>query len=102
VAAKRASKAPPRQSTAAAAAAAASDTDTEEESDNDNEEEADVRHGRRNYKDTIPKCRLYWCLIEFIDRRYTVSHVGIFDPFCEQMAIYLLSDLPHPFPSFPK
>ena len=28
-----------------------------------------------------PKCRLYWCAIEFIDWRY--SHVGIFDPSCE-------------------
>jgi hypothetical protein len=25
-----------------------------------------------------PKCRLYWCLIEFLDWRY--SHVGIFRP----------------------
>jgi hypothetical protein len=30
-----------------------------------------------------PKCRLYWCLVEFIDRR-TVSHVYIFDPSCER------------------
>jgi hypothetical protein len=27
-----------------------------------------------------PKCRLYWGLLGFIDWRYTVSHVGIFDP----------------------
>jgi hypothetical protein len=26
-------------------------------------------HGRRNYKDT--KSRLYWCLIEFLDWRYS-------------------------------
>jgi hypothetical protein len=45
-----------------------------------------------------PKCRLYWCLIEFIDWRYTVSHVGIFDPSCELLPLYLLSDLHHPFP----
>ncbi len=31
------------------------------------------RHGLNNYKDTKPKCRLYWCLIEFIDWRYSQS-----------------------------
>ncbi len=32
------------------------------------------RHGPNNYKDTRPyKCRLYWCLIEFIDWRYSQS-----------------------------
>jgi hypothetical protein len=30
-----------------------------------------------------PKCRLYRCLIVFIDWRDTVSHVGIFDHSCE-------------------
>ena len=35
-------------------------------------------HGLINYKDTKSKCRLYWCLIEFIDWD-TVSRVGIFD-----------------------
>ncbi len=55
-----------------------------------------------------PKCRLNWCLIEFVDRS-TVSHVGIFDPLlwtvvlplyqlCTLSALYLLSDLPHPSP----
>jgi hypothetical protein len=38
-------------------------------------------------KKSNPKCRLYWCLIEFLDWRLetgdTVSHVGIFDPYCE-------------------
>ncbi len=34
--------------------------------------------GLINYKDTKTKSNLYWCLIEFIDWRY--SHVGIFDP----------------------
>jgi hypothetical protein len=29
-----------------------------------------------------PKCRLFWCLIEFIDWRYSQS-CGIFDPSCE-------------------
>jgi hypothetical protein len=48
-----------------------------------------------------PKCRLYWRLIEFIDRRYcTVSHVDIFDPSCELLPLYLLSDLPHPSPPY--
>jgi hypothetical protein len=46
-----------------------------------------------------PKCRLHWCLIEFIDwSGDTVSHVGIFDPSCELLPFYLLSDLPHPSP----
>jgi hypothetical protein len=36
---------------------------------------------------TNPKCRLYWCLIEFIDGR-TVSHVGIFDPSYELAPLY--------------
>ncbi len=32
-------------------------------------------------KTSNPKCRLYCCLIEFID--LSVSHVGIFDPCCK-------------------
>jgi hypothetical protein len=28
-------------------------------------------HGLNNYKTPNPKCRLYWCLIEFIDWRYS-------------------------------
>jgi hypothetical protein len=31
-----------------------------------------------NYKETKTKCRIYWCLIEFID--WIHSHVGIFRP----------------------
>jgi hypothetical protein len=27
-----------------------------------------------------PKCRLYWCLIEFIDWRYSQLYIGIFTP----------------------
>jgi hypothetical protein len=38
-------------------------------------------HGLINYEDPDPKCRLYWCLIEFIDWRY--SHIGPFDRFGE-------------------
>ncbi len=36
-------------------------------------------HGLINYKDTTTKCRLYWCLIEFIDWRYSRS-CWYFDP----------------------
>ncbi len=43
-----------------------------------------------------PKCRLYWCLIEFIDWRHSPSYT--FDPICELLPLYLLSDLPHPSP----
>jgi hypothetical protein len=32
-----------------------------------------------------PKCRLYRCLIEFVDWRY--SHVGIFDLSCEILSV---------------
>jgi hypothetical protein len=30
-------------------------------------------HGLNNYKDTNPKCRLYWYFVEFIDWRYSQS-----------------------------
>ncbi len=30
-------------------------------------------HGRRNYKDTTVNVVIYWCLIEFIDWRYSQS-----------------------------
>jgi hypothetical protein len=30
-------------------------------------------HELINYKDTKTKCRVYWCLIEFIDWRYSQS-----------------------------
>jgi hypothetical protein len=45
-----------------------------------------------------PKCRLYWCLIEFIDWRYSQS-CWYFRPLCELVPLYLLSDLPHPSPT---
>ena len=45
-----------------------------------------------------PKCRLYWCLIQFIDCVGTVSLVGIFDPSCVLLPLYLLSDPPSPLP----
>jgi hypothetical protein len=50
-----------------------------------------------------PKCRLYWWFNRVYRSGDTVSHVGIFDPSCELLPIYLLSDLPHPFtPPLPK
>jgi hypothetical protein len=39
-----------------------------------------------------PKFCLYWCLIEFIDWRY--SHAGIFESSCELAHLYLLSSPP--------
>jgi hypothetical protein len=41
-----------------------------------------------------PKCHLYWCLIEFIDWRYSQA-CWYFRP------LYLLSDLPLPYPPCP-
>ncbi len=39
-------------------------------------------------KTPTPKCRLYWCLIEFIDwTGDTVSLVGIFNRLCELLSI---------------
>jgi hypothetical protein len=37
-------------------------------------------HGLINYKDKKTKCRLYWCLIEFIDWGYSQSCWYFFDP----------------------
>ncbi len=49
-----------------------------------------------------PKCRLYWCLIEFIDWRYSQScWYFFFDSSCELLPFYLLSDPPTP-PPLPK
>jgi hypothetical protein len=42
-------------------------------------------HGLINRKDTKTKCRLYWCLIEFIDRRYSQSVQSV----CRQYSICL-------------
>jgi hypothetical protein len=52
-------------------------------------------------KTPFPKCRLYWCLIEFIDWRHSQS-CWYFDPSCELLPLYLLSDLPQPSSPFPK
>jgi hypothetical protein len=37
------------------------------------ENEDSYRHGLINFKDTKTKCRLYWCLFEFVDWRYSHS-----------------------------
>jgi hypothetical protein len=50
-------------------------------------------------KTPTPKCRLYWCLIEFIDWRYSQS-CGCFDPSCKLAPLYLLSSSP-PSPPLP-
>ncbi len=44
-----------------------------------------------------PKCRLYWCLIEFIDWRYSQSW-WYFRPLLWPSAVYLFSDPPPPLP----
>jgi hypothetical protein len=57
-----------------------------------------------NCKRPIPICRLFFkidllkdiaalCLTDFIDWRYIHSLVGIFDPACVLLLLYLLSDL---------
>jgi hypothetical protein len=38
-----------------------------------------------------PRCRLYWCLIELKEWRYTVSHVGIFDPLVNYRSSYVFT-----------
>ncbi len=45
-------------------------------------------------KEPNPKCRLHWCLIEFIDWRY--SHVGNLDSSCELAPTNLLTGSPPP------
>jgi hypothetical protein len=58
-------------------------------------------HGPINYKDTKTKCRLYWCLIEFIDWRYSLS-CWYFRPsfvnYCIAPLAFSLVHLP-PFPN---
>ncbi len=43
------------------------------------------------------KCRPFWCLIEFIDWRCSQS-CWCFGPSCKLLPLYLISDLPHPYP----
>ncbi len=49
----------------------------------------DEAHGPNpvTIKTPNPKCRLYWCLIEFMDWRYRQSLV-FFDPSCELAPLY--------------
>ncbi len=59
-------------------------------------------HGLSNYKDTTTKCRLHWCLIEFIDWRHS-QHVGIFYPVLWAIATLTFSLVHLPStPPFPK
>jgi hypothetical protein len=51
--------------------------------------------GQITIKTPNPKCRLFWCLIEFYR---LVSYVGIFDPSCKLSPLYLLSSSPPPPP----
>ncbi len=54
-----------------------------------------LTHGRRNYIDKKPKCRLYWCLIEFIDLRYSQS-CWYFRPSFVNYCPSILTSLPFP------
>jgi hypothetical protein len=49
-----------------------------------------------------PKCRLYWCLIEFIDWRYRQSCRYFRPSFVNWCHSNLFSDLPYPSPPLPK
>jgi hypothetical protein len=55
-------------------------------------------HGLINYKDTTTKCRLYWCLIEFIDWRYSQSCWYFRPRFVNYCPPNLLSGSPPPLP----
>ncbi len=59
-----------------------------------------------NYEDEKTKCRLCWCLIQFIDWRYSQSSWYFRPSFVNYCPSNLLSGLPLPplpsFPSFPK
>ncbi len=57
-----------------------------------------LHHGLINYKDTKIKCRIYWCLIEFIDWRH--SHVGIFSTQLCELPFSLDHPPPPPAPQF--
>ncbi len=56
-------------------------------------------HGLINYKDTKIKCRLYWCLIEFIDWRYRQSCWYFWPSLVNYCPSNLLSG--SPLPPFP-
>jgi hypothetical protein len=55
-------------------------------------------HGLINYKDTNTKCRLYWCLIEFLDWRYSQSCWYFRPSFVNYCPSNLLSGSPPPLP----
>ncbi len=60
-------------------------------------------HGLNNYKDTKTKCRLYWCLIEFIDWRDSHSYWYFRPSFVNYCpSNFLFSLPPPPLPPFPK
>jgi hypothetical protein len=54
-------------------------------------------YGSGSVSETLPKCRLYWCLIEFIDWRYRQS-CWYFLPPLKLALLYLLSSSPPPLP----
>ncbi len=58
-------------------------------------------HGLINYKDTKPKCCLYWCIIEFIDWRYSQSCWHFRPSFVNYCTSNFLSGYLSPPPSFP-
>ncbi len=60
-----------------------------------------VHYGLINYKDIKTKCRLYWCLIEFIDWRYSQSCWYFRPSFVNYLPANLLSGSPPPPPPPP-
>ncbi len=64
------------------------------------EEKKDDGHRLINYKNTETKCLLYWCLIEFIDCRYSQSYWYFRTSIVNFCPYYLLQlHLPHTSPS---
>ncbi len=58
-----------------------------------------INHGLINYKDTKSNCRLIWCLIEFIDWRYSQSCWYFRPSFVNNCPSNLLSSSPpHLYP----
>ncbi len=58
-------------------------------------------HGLINYKETKSKCNLYWCLLEFIDWRYSQSSCYFRPSFVIYCPSNLLSRSPPLYPPFP-
>jgi hypothetical protein len=61
--------------------------------------EVSLEHGQNIYKNTKHKCHLYWCLIEFIDLRYS-QPCWYFRPSWELAPLNLLTGSPTPLPPF--